>query len=149
MSLVLTCICLNIEDNVNFKLGGVLIVCLIVWRTLCCFLLSSLETICFHLFKKKKKSENCLVCNDVFDLCYIHVLHCYLWEFGWTLNFGLKVISEFNHMNTWLFDWDIWTWSFIACFLVLNVTLVHLELSTSTLTCNLWGMKYASNCSEI
>jgi hypothetical protein len=30
LSLILTYICLNIEDNVNFKLGGVLIVCLIV-----------------------------------------------------------------------------------------------------------------------
>jgi hypothetical protein len=29
LSLILTYICLNIEDNVNFKLGGVLIVCLI------------------------------------------------------------------------------------------------------------------------
>ena len=31
----------------------------------------------------------------------------------------------------------------------MNGTLVHLELSTSTLTCNLWGMKYAFNCYEI
>ena len=69
---------------------------------------------------------------------FSHSSLCYLWESCWTLNFGLKVICELKHMNTWFFDWDIWTWSFITCFWVVSVSLVYLELSTSTLTCTLW-----------
>ena len=41
------------------------------------------------------------------------------------------------------------TWYLIEIFEHGHLLLVHLELSTSTLTCNLWGMKYAFNCYEI
>jgi hypothetical protein len=84
----------------------------------------------FTIKKIPKKKKNLLAMMYLIcwkKMLYSHASLCYLWESCWTLNFGLKVISELKYMNTWLFDMDIWTWSFITCFWVVSVTLVHLE----------------------
>ena len=124
--LVLTCIYLNIEDNFNFKLGGMLIVWL--FDEFCVVLVDSLETICFHLFKKK-----------------IRKMRKRKKWFGlqWCLWFMLYSHASLLSLRIWLKYLNM---TIYCLFWVLSVTLVHLKLGTSTLTCNLWGMKCASNC---
>ena len=116
--LVLTCIYLNIEDNFNFKLGGMLIVWL--FDEFCVVLVDSLETICFHYIKKKirkmrkrKKLFGLQWCLWFMLYSHASLLSLRIW---FNSRLWFKIISEFKHMNTWLFDWYFWTWPSIACF---------------------------------